>query len=103
MAKEETKTPVVGGEKLTYEQLSAFTDRLQQEYKKLVDHTRELEKQVEAMRVNDYYNRAGLLFEIIKFDAGNPVNFSETFIKKVIAEFEELVEPSENKEDKKEE
>lgn len=101
MAKEETKTPVVGQEKLTYEQLSAFSDRLEQEYKRVVNHAKSLEKEIEAYKINDYYNRTGLLFEIIKFSESpeHGHHFKRNFLDRVYAEFEDLVSPEKKAED----
>lgn len=92
---EEKKTPVVGQEKLTPEQLSAYYSRLEQEYKRVVNHAKGLEKELEAYKVNDYYNRTGLLFEIIKFveSPEHGHRFSGFFIDNVYKELEELVAP----------
>lgn len=93
---EEKKTPVVGQEKLTPEQLSAYYSRLEQEYKRVVNHAKGLEKELEAYKVNDYYNRTGLLFELIKF-AESPEHghhFTPEFIRDVYIELEELVAPN---------
>lgn len=94
MAKEENKTPEEQ-KKLTYEQLSVWADKLEQEYKKLTAHTKNIEKELEQFRMNDYYNRAGLLFEIIKFHASRDHDnfFSQAFINRIYPEFEELVSP----------
>lgn len=93
---EEKKTPVVGQEKLTPEQLSAYYSRIEQEYKRVVNHAKNLEKELEAYKVNDYYNRTGLLFEIIKFveSSEHGHHFSMEFVDNVYMELEELIAPN---------
>ena len=85
------------GQKLGYNELAAITNKIQQEYSKLAKHTEGLEKELESYRMNDYYNRVGLLFEIIKFSATQDNHFTPGFIACVYAEFESIVAP--NKQD----
>lgn len=94
MAKEETNNHE--GTKLTYEQLAAFTDKLQQEYQKLLKEASSMKKELDACRMSDYYTRTGLLLEIIKFENEKHC-FKPSFIERITGEFEELVSPVEDK------
>lgn len=102
MAKEENQTSQQNEAKLSYEQLAAFTDKLQQEYKKLLKDASAMKKELDACRMSDYYNRAGLLFEIIKFDTEKHC-FNPNFVCRITGEFEELVSPVNVKENKTDE
>ena len=92
MAKEETNNQEA--KKLSYERLAAFTDKLQQEYQKLLKEASSMKKELDACRMSDYYSRAGLLFEVIKFDTEKHC-FKPSFIERITGEFEELVSPIE--------
>lgn len=85
------------GQKLSYNELAAITNKIQQDYNRLAKHTENLEKELDSYRMNDYYNRVSLLFEIIKFSATQSTHFTPGFMMCVYAEFERIVAP--NKQD----
>lgn len=102
MAKEKTNAQksngshVEEGQKLTYEQLASAASGLQNRYQQALVHIKELEGQLRAFQMQDYYQRVGLLWDIIKFVYEREGVFGKDFEDKVFKEFGELMYPTEN-------
>ena len=91
MAEEKKGVIMEDGDKLTYEQLSALCEQMEHRIKDLVGKLQVAQKQLAAYQMQDYYQRAGLLMELVKMAS----YLDDGFIGKVHAELEELVFPKE--------
>lgn len=94
MAKEETKAPQEGAQakqpqKLTYEQLASLASNMQGRYQELLKQYETAYERVKAYEMQDYYQRIGLLWDILK----NGQFVSDELLEKVHKEFTELLFP----------